>query len=280
MPLLAADIGGTKTLSALVDGDRAVDVRNFPTERGGGPEQWLMNIDRAAADWRGRYDGAAFAVTGHVSGGSWSALNAKTLDIAGSYPLAERVRAIFGCAPVLANDAQAAAYGEFLYGAGQGGDIVFLTVSTGVGGGIVMNGRLVAGASGLAGHFGQICGAGGGKLEDTVSGGAMERQARALGHALRMPAIFRQAEDGARWAGDILDASVRGVAALCADIRLTLDPERIVIGGSVGLAPGYLDRVSSCLKGLPKRLRPELRPAALGANAGILGVAALFYAET
>ena len=176
---------------------------------------------------------------------------------------------------MLANDAQAAAYGEFTQGAGQGADMVFLTVSTGIGGGIVTNGALVQGATGLAGHYGQTRGRDGVRFEDEVSGRAIERKARALGYELSVPEVFAAARDGAPWAEELIDGSARGVAALCADIQLTLDPARIVIGGGVGLAPGYLDRVTAHLAALRTDLRPALCPAALGANAGVLGIAAL-----
>ena len=104
--------------------------------------------------------------------------------------------------------------------------------------------------------------------------------ARALGHDLTVPDIFKQARNNVPWAEAIFDASARGVAALCADIKLMLDPARIVIGGGIGLVPFYLDRVMSHLKGLRLTLRPGLCPAALGANAGVLGIAALHNAQT
>lgn len=281
MTLLAVDIGGTKSLAALLGPERPdagaalLDSVTLPTDPAGTPDLWLENLARAVSGWRGRYDGLAVAVTGHVSQGHWSALNTATLDLAGRYPLAERLAALFGHDPVLANDAQAAAYGEYFQGAGQGEDMVFLTVSTGIGGGIVANGALVRGATGLAGHYGQTRGRAGVRFEDEVSGRAIERKARALGHDLTVPGVFAAARTGAPWAEELIDGSARGVAALCADIKLTVDPVRIVIGGGIGLAPGYLDRVSTHLDPLRTDLRPALCPAALGANAGVLGIAAL-----
>lgn len=275
MPVLAVDIGGTKSLAALAEGPTLIETLTLPTDQKGTPEVWLENLRAAVGGWQGRYDGAAFAVTGLVSGGYWSALNTATLNITERFPLETRARALFGHAPTLANDAQAAAYGEFAFGAGQGEDMVFLTVSTGVGGGIVSNGRLVTGASGLAGHYGQTRGPRGQRFEDKVSGRAIERHARALGQTMSVPEIFDAAANGTCWADDIIETSARGVAALCANIQLTIDPARIVIGGGVGLATGYIDRISNHLEHLQHDLRPALSPAALGANAGVLGIAAL-----
>lgn len=280
MPVLAVDLGGTKTLVALVEHGPRVVARSFPTDKAAGPDKWLTDIADAVKDWRGKYAGIAFAVTGHVADGTWTALNTETLNLPESYPLADRLRALFGFDPVLANDAQAAAYGEFTHGAGQGEDLVFLTISTGIGGGIVANGQLIAGSSGLAGHFGQMRGRDGIRIEDRFSGRAMATQARALGHDMTVPEIFAAAKAGVGWAEVIFDASAMGVAALCADLKLGLDPARIVIGGGVGLAPGYLDRVRAHLETIAPDIRPDLTPAALGANAGILGISALHENKT
>ena len=95
-----------------------------------------------AAAWRGRFDRVGAAVTGIVADGRWHALNAGILPVPAGFPIVEALSTRLGC-PVLAiNDAQAAAWGEYRFGAGAGRDIVFLTVSTGIGGGIVLGGRL------------------------------------------------------------------------------------------------------------------------------------------
>lgn len=283
MALLAVDIGGTKSLAALIGptdpatgATALLDSVTLPTDPVGGPDQWLDNLACAVTGWKGCYDGLAVTVTGLVSDGYWSALNAATLDFAGQYPLAERIESLFGHRPVLANDAQAAAYGEFSQGAGQGEDMVFLTVSTGLGGGIVSNGDLLRGTNGLAGHYGQTRLGDGTRFEDEVSGRAIERKARAQGYALTVPEIFAAAGHGSVWAENLIDSSALGIAVLCADIQLTLDPARIVIGGGIGLAPGYFNRVSNHLEHLCPVYLPALCPAALGANAGVLGIAALY----
>ena len=276
MPILAVDLGGTKTLVTLVDGKDLVESRLFPTQLGSGPDQWLETIHSEVNDLQGEFDGMGFAVTGLVSDGIWSALNEKTLCIGDDYPLAERVTEIFGITPILLNDAQAAAYGEFAFGAGRGQDIVFLTISTGVGGGIIANGRLL---TGLAGHFGQLRDANGERLEDRISGRAMERQARTFGAKMTVPKIFEEVKNSTLWAENIFDASASGVAALCANIKLTLDPAHIVIGGGIGLVPMYLERVKFHLGNLTSKLQPTVTPAALGVNAGVLGISALHVAK-
>lgn len=275
MGVLAFDIGGTKTLAALLDGSKVVESLRIPTSRDTSPDSWLDNLARSTAGWKARYRDIGFALSGHVSEGAWSTLNAKTLPIPAEFPLAARVRDTFGLEPLLINDAQAAAYGEFKHGAGQGEDMVFLTVSTGLGGGIISNGKLTLGRTGLAGHFGQTRGEADERLEDRVSGRWMMAEAKASGHDVTAKSVFEAASAGERWADEIIGKSAQRVAALCADITMMIDPARIVVGGSIGMAPGYLERVSKRLDEMPGPGGAPLARAELGDFAGIIGVAAL-----
>ncbi|MDH6231700.1 N-acetylmannosamine-6-phosphate 2-epimerase/N-acetylmannosamine kinase [Mesorhizobium soli] len=273
--ILALDIGGTKMLAALVVGDAVLETKKMPTPRSGDPEQWLVSLFDAIAGWKGRYDKVGVAVTGIIDDGCWSPLNRKTLDIPDRFPLVKTVARLSGCEAVLAaNDAQAAAWGEYSLGAGQGQDLVFLTISTGIGGGIVINGRLLGG---LAGHFGLLrsLDEGAGVLEDLVSGNWIAAQAAPHQPGATAREVFAAAATGQSWANDIIQASVRQTALLCRNIQLMLDPARIVIGGGIGLAPGYLESVRQALGSLPPRLAPQLHAAALAESAGVVGIADL-----
>ena len=269
--VLAIDIGGTKIAAALVNGDRVSAAVTFPTDPAAGPAAWLAAIARHFP--AGAYARVAAAVSGLVDDGTWSALNPATLDLPAGYALAAELERLFGVPAYAANDAQAAAWGEYRYGAGAGGNMVFLTISTGIGGGIVLDGRPLLG---LAGHFGLLRDASsGGPIENLISGHHIAAEARAAGHDLAAVGVFAAAAAGEAWAEAIVDASAHRVALLCADIKLILDPRRIVIGGGIGLAPGFLDRVRGHLPGRPPRLTPELAAARLGTNAGLIGVADL-----
>ncbi|ODT55349.1 MAG: N-acetylmannosamine-6-phosphate 2-epimerase [Methylobacterium sp. SCN 67-24] len=273
--VLALDIGGTKMLAALVRGDEVVQTHKMPTPRSGDPEQWLTALFDAISSWTGSHDTVGVAVTGIIDDGCWSPLNRKTLDIPDRFPLVATVKRIAGTDAVLAaNDAQAAAWGEFSCGAGQGEDLVFLTISTGIGGGIVVNGRLLGG---LAGHFGLLgsLDENAGVLEDHVSGNWIAAQAVPHHPGATAREVFEAAAAGHAWAKDIVQASVRQTALLCRNIKLMLDPARIVIGGGIGLAPGYLESVRQALGSLPPRLTPQLHAAALGESAGVVGIADL-----
>ncbi|MFP3546547.1 putative N-acetylmannosamine-6-phosphate 2-epimerase [Rhizobium sp. SIMBA_035] len=273
-PVLAIDIGGTKTLAALVQGRAVIDQRVVPTLRDQGPDAWLDAIAAEIDGWRGQFSHAGIAVTGFVEDGCWSAMNPVTLGIPDNYPLIDRAAARLGTPVSAINDAQAAAWGEYRFGAGKGEDIVFLTISTGIGGGIVANGKLLPG---LAGHFGltRMASHGAEPLEDTTSGLWIARQAKRAGHEADAITVFTEAAAGSAWATAIVEESAAQVALLCRDIKLMFDPRRIVIGGGIGLAPGYLDRVRGQVADLRSRIRPELAPAELGSHAGIIGVADL-----
>jgi N-acetylmannosamine-6-phosphate 2-epimerase/N-acetylmannosamine kinase len=273
-PVLAIDIGGTKTMAALVRGDDVIDDVTIATERQAGPDAWLAAIANHTSAWRGRYDRIGIAATGFIHEGCWSALNPATLDIPDRYPLADRACVLLGAPAQAVNDAQAAAWGEFRFGAGEGGDLVFLTISTGIGGGIVVNGKLL---TGLAGHFGLVRSPSQGTapLEDETSGRWMAAQARAAGHDMDGAGVFAEAGRGADWARAIVSQSAFRVATLCRDIQLMLDPKRIVIGGGIGLAQGYLDEVRRQFAGIAPRLTPNIVAAKLGGRAGIIGAADL-----
>jgi N-acetylmannosamine-6-phosphate 2-epimerase/N-acetylmannosamine kinase len=103
----------------------------------------------------------------------------------------------------------------------------------------------------------------------------MADAARARGHQVDVPKIFAAARAGEAWASEIVDASAEVVATLLVNLQLLFDPPVFVIGGGVGLAEGYLDKLRSRCDRQPPLCRPELRLAALGRNAGIIGAADL-----
>jgi predicted NBD/HSP70 family sugar kinase len=281
-PVLAIDLGGTKTLLALVDGSTSGPAIRLSTEANAGPESWLDAIAAAAGPWHGAYESAAIAVTGLVAGERWWTLNPSVLPIPPGFPLVEGLRRRLGVPVFALNDAQAAAWGEYRFGAAQGADMVFVTVSTGIGAGIVLGGRLLTGHRGLAGHLGQWRCAGGVDspwLEHLASGTALAREAAMSGDAVDVAGLFAEAAAGSERAAHVIDRAARRLAAALVSVQALLDPDCIVIGGGVGLAPGLLARLRDCVSGLPEPLRPDLRGAALGAEAGLLGVADFAQSE-
>ncbi len=273
--VLAIDIGGTKILGALVSDDAIVDPVQIATPTNGDPRDWIAALLQKAPSWTGRYAQVGAAVTGLIDDGIWSALNLKTLTIPPDYPLAATLTELTGKPARAVNDAQAAAWGEFTKGAGRDTHTcVFLTISTGMGGGVVVNDRLL---TGLAGHFGQFHSETptSAPFESVATGRWIAETARAKGHDTDARGVFEAAMNKQTWAEEICALSARRIATACANIQLALAPERIVIGGSIGLATGFIARLEHALSDLPQRQRPQLVAAQLGAQAGIVGVAQL-----
>lgn len=274
--ILAIDIGGSKILAALVDGPQVIARAEMPTDRQGGPIRWLQQIAEMVAAWAGRFKAAGMAVTGRVAGGQWWAMNPNTLPIPDAFALNTEAERALGVSIVLANDAQAAAWGEHVYGAGQNRDLAFLTVSTGIGGGFVLGGKLITGRDGLAGAVGQMpCTDDGAWYESRAAGRWMAAEAQRLGHATDARGVFEAAAQGAPWAETILEAAASRIAQLCRTLQQTVDPQVMVLGGGIGLAPGFLARVERALSTLPAVQRPNLVAAQLGADAGVIGIAHL-----
>lgn len=283
-PVLAIDIGGSKTAVALVRGNRVIARRQVPTRPADGVEVWLQSVTDLALDWRGQYVGVAAAVTGLVREGRWFAANPATLPIPAGFDLASRLKGLFSSPVMAVNDAQAAAWGEYRFGAGHGHDLLFLTISSGIGGGIVSGGQLLHGSSGLAGHVGQMpiptSRMQYRPLEEVASGFAIAAAARKAGHEADARAVFAAAAAGESWAEGIIDGSVNHLAAYLSGLQAVIDPQVIVIGGGVGLAPGYLSRLEKALSRFPTCLRPSLTQALLGADAGLFGAADLLSRQT
>jgi len=274
---LAIDIGGTKTLVALIDGAHVLDERRSATTRGADPSQWCDAIFEAARDWEG-YAHVGAAVSGVIVDGTWSAMNLETLSVPAGFALERELTRRFNRPVACFNDAQAAAWGEHRFGAGRMRDLVYVTISTGIGGGAVMQGRLLIGRGGLGASVGLMrVGAelDGPRIEDISAGRWLARSARSLGRGVDARGVFEAADRGETWARGLITSSADVVAALLINLQLLFDPPAIVIGGGIGLADGYADALRARLDRQPTNLRPDLRLAALGHNASVVGAADL-----
>jgi predicted NBD/HSP70 family sugar kinase len=277
----AVDLGGTKTAAARIEGGKVVERRQQATDPGAGMEAQLDTLAELLAGL-GFEAGAALgvAVAGRVDkDGNWHAVNTGTLSAISAAPLGENLRRRFGAMARPVNDAAAAGLAEARLGAGRGmHNLAYLTVSTGVGGALVLGGRLIDSSNGLAGHVGfsssrfgdQRCGSGRLRTVESVAGG------RAIAAAAGLPDARAVFDSGAH--EPIIDRSAAAVAALIGDLTAILGLDRVVVGGSIGLAPGYLERVIRHLAGEPELFRPAVVPAELGHDSGLIG-ALLFATE-
>lgn len=275
MKVLAVDLGGTKLSAALVT-DRVIHCRaEVPTAAEEGPQAVIERMVRLVQTLPGwdQAEGLAVAATGRVHGGRVSALNLAAMPGWTDIGLQEELRRQTGRPVTLLNDADAAAFGEARLGAGQGlSAIMFVTVSTGVGAGIVLDGRLLQSASGIHADFGYLH-AGNGETIEALSGGrALDQWTRQRGGdggtAQLIAWADRSPEAAAR-----LDLAVATLVRGFGDVRVMVGVEDVVIGGSVGLNPEFFRRLQLCTLKQPELYRVRLRAAVLGNDAGLYGAA-------
>ena len=235
MNTLAIDIGGTKFSMAVFHGDRMIRRETQATDRAGGRDWMMQRIVKLALEWRDDpgyarcgigfggpvlFEKQRVALSTHVGG--WS-----DADLPGE------LERLLGVACIMDNDANVGALGEAVYGAGVGCDPLFyMTLSTGIGGGIVWQGEVLRGADSYAGEIGHtvirpdgplcLCGARG-CFERMCSGLWLERDyGRPAKELLEDPAFV------ARYVVDL--------AAGLKTVIMLLNPERIVIGGGISKA--------------------------------------------
>jgi glucokinase len=292
-PILAIDIGGTKLAAALVDRDGGVLRRaEIPTpaappgERGTVADTLIDLARQVVGEDRPAAVGVASAGPLDIVAGTVSPVNIPSWR---EFPLRDTVADAFpGARTVLVGDAVAAAVGEHWRGAGIGADAMLgIVVSTGVGGGLVLNGRVYPGPTGNAGHFGHIptdlepvpCACGmTGCVEALASGPSMVRLATRQGW---QGSSAKELADDAR-AGDpvalaAFDRAADALACGFVGAAALVDLDVVVIGGGVAAAgPVLLDPLRAHLKrraslGFVQRLRAL--PGTLGRDAGLIGAA-------
>lgn len=283
MTTLAIDIGGTKLAAALVDDEGRLSRRaTVPTPASRTPdalEAALRDLLMPLCPQAQRF---AIASTGIIQDGVLTAINPDNLGGLAQFPLVACVERLTALPGIALNDAQAAAWAEYQPLAARVRDMVFLTISTGVGGGLVRDGRLVIGQGGLAGHFGHTladphgprCGCGRtGCVEAIASGRGIAAAAQDDLAGSDAKTIFALSAQGHVGASLLVTRSAEALARLIADVKAATDCQCVVLGGSIGLAPGYLTRVQTALSREPARYHTELLAAHYQHDAGLLGVA-------
>ncbi|MFF7125512.1 MULTISPECIES: ROK family transcriptional regulator [unclassified Streptomyces] len=194
--------------------------------------------------------------------------------------LLDRLRKELGIPLEVHNDANLAALGEYTYGVGAGSRLfAYILIGTGLGMGVVSEGRLFTGAHGLAGEIGFLPWPGRQKperLEDAVSGVAVVEAARHFGMRgqLTAKAVFDAARQGNTAAVQAVELEGERIAHTVAAAAAVLDPDLVVLGGGVGHSVDLLLRpVREQLRTLTP-LRPKLAPSRLGEDAVLLGAVA------
>ena len=278
MRTLAIDIGGTKFSIAVFDGERMIRRQSRSTDKQGGREWMLAQVESIARCWHKelRFDRCGIGFGGPVNFAAQRIALSTHVGGWQDFPLTAHLEQLFEIPVIMDNDANAGAIGEAAYGAGRGADPLFyMTISTGIGGGIYSAGGVWRGADSYAGEIGHLtirpngpeclCGARG-CFERMCSGLSLERDhGRSAKDLLIDPAFVR------RYVVDL-------ALGLKACIML-LNPARIVIGGGISKAG---DALFEPLRAELRRqitdwsnARIDVVPAALGDDSVLYGALAL-----
>lgn len=306
--VIAVDLGGTQLRAALVGADgRVLAHERTATRVAAGPAAVIDQIValigrvRAALPTEGRLLGVGIGAPGPLDPATGMVYSPPNMPGWHTVPLRDLVAQASGLPVELGNDANAAALGEWHFGGGRGcRDLVYVTVSTGIGGGVISDGRLLLGRMGAGAELGFMIldHEQGTVWEDLASGTALARAAAAAMprhptsqlHQLATPATVSGADvAAAAAAGDelartLLDREARLLGLGFASILHVFSPELLIVGGGVVLNnPGLLAQASAVAYAHVKvdlyRAVPIV-PTTLGEAAGILGAAALLLTRT
>ena len=288
--ILSVDLGGTNMRVAVVDEHGQIRCRaNEPTPRDARcPEalEQLMASVRDQAGGRGTFDAIVVGVPGRVDYCAGQLEHAPNLPSTWVTELSEEHLATYFDAPVfLANDADLAAVGEAYFGAGQPyTDIVYITISTGIGAGVVLDGQLLRGTRSLAeiGHtilaLDRLDTDEPATAEHLTAGPALARRADELGVSARGADLVSLVRGGDPAARQAWDDTMRAAGATVANLAHLFSPDVIVIGGGVGRNDALVrDPVVDLLErhGPQGLVTPiEVVQAALGDDPGLIGGAA------
>lgn len=323
--VVAMDWGGTWARASVANrnGELLWDTR-LPNVVGGSKEQLLADAEsvlRQAIVWCGerRIAGIGIAAAGPIDAETGTFYAPPNLAVLDGVSLKEAWEEKLGYPVFIGNDANLAALGELKYGAGveaqrQGRRIrtlVYVTVSTGIGGGVMDWGQMLLGSSGMAGEVGHMtidssdsaprCQCGNtGCLESLASGTSIARLARVKlndagflpslleGHdieSITAESVFTAAAQGDRLSQSVLDGAVRALSVGLTNLLHLFNPDIIVLGGGVtkGLTEaGLLERIN---QGILQRAMSELHkdfslvPSKLGDSVGMVGAASLVWQE-
>jgi glucokinase len=308
---IAIDLGGTQLRAALVDPSGKIHRRtSVATAARAGPDAVIEQITEAAkliseGLTRAQIAGLGVSSPGPLDTVRGLALSIPTLSGFDTFPLRDALSARVEYPVTLENDGIAAALGEWRAGAGRGHDnLVYVTVSTGIGGGVVADGRLLRGRRGMAGHVGHMAIQRGGALcacgrngcwEAYASGTAfarraVERAAEAAGSALGAGgsridghAVFAAAELADPLAMELVAEEADFLGAGITSLLHLYSPDLVILGG--GMANGF----DLMRDGIAARIEADAMPAfrdvkvtraELGDNSGLVGAAMLAFSES
>ena len=280
--VIGVDIGGTRTRVGAVVGGKILARREFPTQGIGEVRSAIAEI-LDEVGWK-KPEAIGVGAPAPLDMRQGRILHAPNLPHWNGVNVVEELRRTFDCPVYLGNDANCAAVGELAYG-WKAQDFLYVTWSTGIGGGIVAGGRVVWGATGQAGEIGHIpvrlngprchCGKYG-CLEALAGGAALRTRAQErLGEPLSAKELVERARGGEPASLALVEEACEALGQGLAIAAELLEPEMIILGGGLTAAWDFLGpKVLSALERL-SRVRPRVELTRLGDDVGLLGAAAL-----
>lgn len=309
--VIGLDLGGTKVAAALVDfKGRIINKCNVPTGAEKGEKYILENIIKIIEKIIKfqEIDSKEIKCIGVGAPGPLDIDKGEIICTPNlpfkNFNIVAPLKEHFKMPVFLDNDGNAAAMGEYMFGAGKGTkNMVFITVSTGIGGGAILNGHIYRGNTKNAleiGHMtlepqGPLCNCGNfGCAEVMASGTAIAREAKKAVDRkynttltsyknITSKEVFKEAQLGDSVSQDILNTTLNYLGICIANIITCLDPEAVIIGGGVSMGGKIIfDKVNEVVK---KRCfdvvskNTKILPALLKTDAGVIGAAALAFME-
>jgi glucokinase len=302
---LVIDLGGTRVRAALADRTLRISHRiEEATEVEGGPDgviDQMTRMGRSLLDANRRLTRLAVSTPGPLNPRTGMVYSPPNLPGWGTLPLAARLEGMLGLPTDLINDANAACLGEFHAGSGRGHrNLVYLTISTGIGGGIIADGRLIEGSSGMAGELGHmtidrhgpICNCGNvGCLEMLASGTSIARRFReglaSGGKSIvtewvcDAPAtardVARAAEMGDPLASAVFTDAAEAIGTGVVNCIHIFNPDIVALGGGVTQAHGLFEIIHRVVEARAMAIpRQAVRVvhAELSGDQGLIGAAA------
>ncbi|MGY0314514.1 ROK family protein (plasmid) [Alteromonas macleodii] len=284
---IAIDVGGTKISAALVDGLTVLERKKMPSVIHTDLSHLAEHLHTLCADWIRQADQVAIACTGLVGNSHVNFLSAGQ-----SIPLKQALEDLMHLPVHILNDAAAAAWAEYCAISDVLSEppetLVYITISTGIGGGVIQNGQLICSNDGFCAHLGHMsvqahgndirchCG----RLncaEAIASGTAIANQAsEILNKAVSCEEVFKQHSADPEIA-KLIDRAAEAICDLIANVKAISGASYVVIGGSVGSATQLFDQIKNKVSQLPAVYQLTILKPHYGADADLIG--ATLYAK-
>jgi glucokinase len=290
MKTLGLDLGGTKIAAAVVEDGKIIARKQIKTPQTG-LEDVVSALESVSHDLLEKHSDVTALGIGVPGPLDFKKGRIRfTPNIAGldDAPIVELLEKRLKLKVVLENDANAAGFAEHKYGAAKKYDSsLYITISTGIGGGLFIADTVIRGANGITGEIGHItvmphgplCGCGQlGCWEALASGRAIAKEATfSYGETLNTQAVFEKAKAGERKALMVIDNAAYFMGIGIANLQKIFDPDVFVIGGGMSqVGDFYLNKIKAYTERFNAGFPPsKIRVAELGTDAGVIGAAAV-----